>query len=327
MRKGGVVYYLLGDHLGSTSLVLNAGGAVHSRARYYPYGETRWTAGTLPTDYRFTGQRRESGLGLYQMGARWYDPALGRWLSADTVVPQPEEPQGLNRYSYVRNSPLVYLDPSGHVGVTPKPIMIDGMCFSPEACPPDPEPMVPIVPDAPPEGDPATPVQVGMEWLIGKGPRHHEFRDEDYFTDLLQEHDHLDKVRRAVVERARIYSYRPGRGDYKLDGLQGIPKYIKDYSTVLTAGRTGNLAVTFLGSFRLEYYILEITPEAGTVKVLFHVHNRSTLTSATRPPVVGYWPIWQKYVAPLLNDLVKNGPGSEVTQDFWWNETINYDSE
>lgn len=40
MRKGGVVYYLLGDHLGSTSLVLNAGGTVHSRARYYPYGKT-----------------------------------------------------------------------------------------------------------------------------------------------------------------------------------------------------------------------------------------------------------------------------------------------
>jgi RHS repeat-associated protein len=87
LRRGGVVQYLLGDHLGSTSLVLDANGAKVAEARYYPYGETRWTAGTLPTDYRFTGQREEASLGLYQMGARWVDPSLGRWLSADTIVP------------------------------------------------------------------------------------------------------------------------------------------------------------------------------------------------------------------------------------------------
>ncbi len=54
-KKDGVVYFLAGDHLG--------------------------------TDYRWTGQRQEESLGLYQMGARFYDPALGRWLSADTIVP------------------------------------------------------------------------------------------------------------------------------------------------------------------------------------------------------------------------------------------------
>ena len=132
MRKGGVVYYLLGDHLGSTSLVLNADGTVHSQARYYPYGGTRWTAGTLPTDYRFTGQRRESGLGLYQMGARWYDPALGRWISPDTIVPDPLNPQSLNRYAYVYNRPLVYIDRDGHfpwpiVGVVIGGIVVGGI--------------------------------------------------------------------------------------------------------------------------------------------------------------------------------------------------------
>jgi hypothetical protein len=48
------------------------------------------------------------------MGARFYDTALGRWISADTIVPEPGEPQSLNRYSYANNSPLVYVDPSGH---------------------------------------------------------------------------------------------------------------------------------------------------------------------------------------------------------------------
>ena len=85
--------------------------------RYYPYGEERWASGTLPTDRRFTGQRWEQGLGLYDYNARWYHPALGRFVSADTVVPEPGNPQSLNRYSYVYNRPLVLNDPDGHIGI------------------------------------------------------------------------------------------------------------------------------------------------------------------------------------------------------------------
>jgi hypothetical protein len=49
------------------------------------------------------------------MGARWYDAQLGRWISADTIVPSFANPQSLNRFAYVYNSPLNYVDPSGHV--------------------------------------------------------------------------------------------------------------------------------------------------------------------------------------------------------------------
>ncbi len=83
--------------------------------RYKPWGEDRFTSGTTPTTMRYTGQRQESSLGLYFYNARWYDPALGRFISADTIVPEPGNPQSLNRYSYVLNSPLRYTDPSGHV--------------------------------------------------------------------------------------------------------------------------------------------------------------------------------------------------------------------
>jgi len=51
------------------------------------------------------------------MGAREYDPSLGRWLSADTIVPDPANPQSFNRYAYVLNNPLKYTDPSGHFEV------------------------------------------------------------------------------------------------------------------------------------------------------------------------------------------------------------------
>ncbi len=73
----------------------------------------------MPTDYQFTGQRRESGLGLYDYNARYYDPYLNRFISPDTIIPDPANPQSLNRYSYVLNSPLRYTDPSGHCSGDP----------------------------------------------------------------------------------------------------------------------------------------------------------------------------------------------------------------
>jgi RHS repeat-associated protein len=112
-----VVYYLQADHLGSASLTIDANGAEipNSRTGYYPYGVTRYGGTGLPTDRRFTGQREEASLGsLYDYGARAYSPILGRFLSADTLVPSPGNPQALNRYAYAQNNPLKYTDPSGH---------------------------------------------------------------------------------------------------------------------------------------------------------------------------------------------------------------------
>jgi len=48
--------------------------------------------------------------------ARWYDPQVGRFLSPDSIVPEPGNPQGLNRFSYVNNNPTRYTDASGHIG-------------------------------------------------------------------------------------------------------------------------------------------------------------------------------------------------------------------
>ena len=64
----------------------------------------------------FTGQRsEEAAIGsLYDFGARFYSPVLGRFIAPDTIVPQPGDPQSLNRYSYARNNALRYTDPTGH---------------------------------------------------------------------------------------------------------------------------------------------------------------------------------------------------------------------
>ncbi|MDZ7296246.1 MAG: RHS repeat-associated core domain-containing protein, partial [candidate division KSB1 bacterium] len=114
MRENGTLYYLLTDHLGSTAITANGSGNRVAELRYKVWGETRYTWGTTPTTVRFTGQREESTIGLYFYNARWYDPALGRFTQPDTLVPNPGDPQQLNRYSYALNNPVRYRDPSGH---------------------------------------------------------------------------------------------------------------------------------------------------------------------------------------------------------------------
>jgi len=114
LRTGGQTYYLLNDHLTSTAITTNASGARLTELRYYAYGGTRYDAGGQMTIYRYTGQRVETGTGLYDYGARWYDPAIGRFLAPDSIVPNPGDSQSLNRYMYVLDNPLKYSDPSGH---------------------------------------------------------------------------------------------------------------------------------------------------------------------------------------------------------------------
>jgi RHS repeat-associated protein len=114
MRVNGTLYYVLRDRLGSASVVLNDSGGTVGETRYDPFGGTRETDGSLLTDRLFTGQREMAGLGLYHFGARFYSPGLGRFIQADTIVPDPGNPQSLNRFSYVNNNPIRYNDPSGH---------------------------------------------------------------------------------------------------------------------------------------------------------------------------------------------------------------------
>jgi len=122
----GEVACSFGDHLGSSSTVWQAGElgdtdpGTRSFQRYYPYGEPRNDYNPdLPTDHTFTGQITDGllddgGTGLMYYGARYYDPQVGRFAAADTIIPNPNNPQDLNRYAYVRNNPLLYVDPTGH---------------------------------------------------------------------------------------------------------------------------------------------------------------------------------------------------------------------
>jgi RHS repeat-associated protein len=140
----GTLYYLHSDHLGSTSVTTcgsgtcGAAGSVVARQWYYPYGAVRGSVGTLPTQRTFTGQYSDA-TGLMYFNARYYSQTLGRFVSADTIVPGAGEPQAFNRYAFVFNNPLKYYDPSGHASIPSCAGKPDcGIKDDPPQPPPDP---------------------------------------------------------------------------------------------------------------------------------------------------------------------------------------------
>jgi len=115
--------YLHRDHLGSITAITDESGAVLERLAYEPFGKRRFANGAndpnhtiLPvnTDRGFTGHEMLDEIGLVHMNGRIYDPVVGRFLSADPLIQSPYNLQSHNRYSYVMNNPLGYIDPSGY---------------------------------------------------------------------------------------------------------------------------------------------------------------------------------------------------------------------
>jgi RHS repeat-associated protein len=99
---------------------MDTNGELLSQNRYLPFGEIRDDIASSPitqTDFGYTGQRNLADIGLMDYNARFYSPTLMRFIQPDSIVPDIGNPQAWNRYSYVYNSPIVYFDPSGHLGV------------------------------------------------------------------------------------------------------------------------------------------------------------------------------------------------------------------
>jgi len=115
MYDGESLIYYLTDHLGSMVVALDSSGNLLSQQRYLPFGEVREDVGTITqTDFGYTSQRSLPELGLMDYRARFYSPALGRFLQADTIAPGGDKPQTWNRFTYSSNNPIRYNDPSGH---------------------------------------------------------------------------------------------------------------------------------------------------------------------------------------------------------------------
>jgi RHS repeat-associated protein len=119
------VEYFLGDHLGSTSVTADSNGAKISEIKYKPWGEIRSATATPPANttpayklakYLYTGQFSDSYINLLWYGSRHYDPAIGRFIQPDSIVPLATQGvQAWDRYAYANNNPVRFTDPTGHM--------------------------------------------------------------------------------------------------------------------------------------------------------------------------------------------------------------------
>ena len=106
------------DHLGSPITGRNAAGETIWEQAYAPWGEKQAVAGvpSAPAGVGYTGHVYDEQAGLIYARARWYDPAMGRFLSPDSIRSHQSHPFDLNRFSYAYNSPYYYTDPTGNAG-------------------------------------------------------------------------------------------------------------------------------------------------------------------------------------------------------------------
>jgi len=115
------LYFYMDDPLGSRRVEANYAGVTQGDCTSGPYGDFEGCPPT-PTEHLFTGKERDTESGNDYFGARYYASALGRFMSPDPsglLAQRPDDPQSWNLYAYVRNNPLVLIDPSGLDCVNP----------------------------------------------------------------------------------------------------------------------------------------------------------------------------------------------------------------
>ncbi|EJP18331.1 RHS repeat-associated core domain protein [Leptospira interrogans str. FPW2026] len=114
LNEAGALAYYLTDQVDSVSTVLDDEGNTLSLMQYLPYGETFVQRGDLNFSPKFNSQELDRESGFYFFNARFYDPGIARFTSADSVIDGEFDTQGWNRFSYVKGNPIGAKDPTGH---------------------------------------------------------------------------------------------------------------------------------------------------------------------------------------------------------------------
>ncbi|HJQ70926.1 MAG TPA: RHS repeat-associated core domain-containing protein [Blastocatellia bacterium] len=146
----GAALFYLEDHLGSTRLVVDESGKVAARYSYSPFGLPKLVEGKHSTSFLYAGEQYDEEAGLIYLRARFYDPAIGRFLTADPLPGVAMAPETFNPYVYVNNDPVNRIDPMGLQSWPPSPTNNEWW----RHIPPPPQPLPPPPPRPTPVFDP-----------------------------------------------------------------------------------------------------------------------------------------------------------------------------
>jgi RHS repeat-associated protein len=232
---------------------------VGSTQRYELFGEPR-TPVLTSTDRLYTGQVYDRDVQLMDYGARYYDAKLGRFVQADTIVPEPGNPQALNRFSYVANNPLRYTDPTGHRVACGA---VNESCGEP---PPPPPPV--------PAYDPAESARQAWglvrDWFFERGPEVQYFGPESSLTQDIMYDPGMNRFRESWATAGHPLPWKwEHTADEREGGLlpvrmiKGAGVYIREHAVELGLSTVG------LGSKTPEG---RIDPVGGTIGSLDEIY-------------------------------------------------------
>lgn len=119
------------DRLASGSVEMDTSGQNIEKGYHLPWGDEIGGQQVSLTDYGYTGQVKEGGFNFYNdrwlqvREAKWrgFDPAIGKFMQADTIFPTPQGIHSFNQFVYVNSNPLIYSDPSGSSSNDPNSIV------------------------------------------------------------------------------------------------------------------------------------------------------------------------------------------------------------
>ena len=113
MLRGGASFFYHADGLGSVWDLTDSTGGVARSYTYDSFGTLLAQPGTVANPYTFTGREVDAETGLYYYRARYYDPAIGRFLQEDPFPARLQVPLTLHLYLYARGNPVRFIDPLG----------------------------------------------------------------------------------------------------------------------------------------------------------------------------------------------------------------------
>jgi len=325
---------------------------IASQQDYYPFGMLMPGRRISLSDYRFGFNKQEkvdeiSGLGNHNTAMFWeYDPRRGiRWNKDPLTYPW-QSP-----YSCYNNNPIIFVDPLGlfasrkeareyknENNLSGRVRKNDDGIYSID----DKKVGSSIFKDAEfgitkgalvqgtrVDNKHLSPLQLGVEWASGNGARSRAFTEGDDITTKYKQHEFVNETRKKIKEQLQNINGEiklpiEGNNPYSLRGIEGVEKYLKDYSTLGTGGLIGNLVYTYLGSHSLQYTITDIDVKNRNAIVTFFVFNTSTMQSATRPPLIGYQEWYQNSIGKIIDNQFQSGPFSETEQSIEWIENIKY---